>query len=129
MGHVDRDKVHVVGRLQESRADTSFVDPTLELDLYADKPWALSPALSTMNHLGLAQTGSSPMPEPGGSPAFVDEDALGVVPGQEEHAAEVAKRRKHFGGAEQRAAVSLGDKHVALEFGNGILGAWAEGTR
>ncbi|KAL1411353.1 hypothetical protein Q8F55_002304 [Vanrija albida] len=98
-----------------------FVDPTLELDLYADKPWALSPALSTMNYLGLAQTGSSPMPEPGSAPAFVEEDALGAVLGQEEHAAQVSARRKHFGAAPNRAAVSLGDKAVAMEFGNGIL--------
>jgi hypothetical protein len=33
----------------------SFVEPTLEMDLYADRPWALSPALASMNHLALTE--------------------------------------------------------------------------
>ncbi|RSH89061.1 hypothetical protein EHS25_002727 [Saitozyma podzolica] len=32
-----------------------FVEPTLEMDLYADRPWALSPALASMNHLALTE--------------------------------------------------------------------------
>lgn len=31
----------------------SFLDPTLEIDVYAEKPWALSPTLATFNYLSL----------------------------------------------------------------------------
>lgn len=31
----------------------SFLDPTLEVDVYGEKPWALSPTLATFNYLSL----------------------------------------------------------------------------
>lgn len=32
----------------------SYVDPNVELDIYADKPWAVSPTLATFNYLSLS---------------------------------------------------------------------------
>jgi hypothetical protein len=31
----------------------SFVDPNVESDIYADKPWALSPMVASMNYLSV----------------------------------------------------------------------------
>lgn len=68
------------------RADGSFIDPTLELDVYADKPWALSPVVSTMTRLKLKRLGDKPGEKKEDADekdrsAIVDEDALGVIPG------------------------------------------------
>jgi hypothetical protein len=32
-----------------------FLDPSIQLDVYADKPWALSPTLATFNYLSLSK--------------------------------------------------------------------------
>ena len=37
----------------------SYIDPTLDLDIYADKPWALSPALASMTSLSLSNEAQS----------------------------------------------------------------------
>jgi hypothetical protein len=37
----------------------SYIDPTLDLDIYADKPWALSPALASMTSLSLINEAQS----------------------------------------------------------------------
>lgn len=31
------------------------MDPNIQLDVYADKPWALSPTLATFNYLSLSE--------------------------------------------------------------------------
>ena len=47
--------------IQIRTADVSFVDPNVESDIYADKPWALSPMVASMNNLsiGTSATGST----------------------------------------------------------------------
>lgn len=36
-------------------SENRFVDPNLSLDVYANKPWALSPTLATFNFLSLSR--------------------------------------------------------------------------
>ena len=36
----------------------SYIDPTLEFDIYADKPWAMSPVLACMSVLTLSESQS-----------------------------------------------------------------------
>lgn len=106
--------------------DTSFVDPTLELDVYADKPWALSPVLSTMNHLSLNKSVKKDEdiepPTAMGIFRAVDEDALHVV-GRPDENGDVARRRRFFGDAGNRELVTF-DKELeaGMEFGSGFLG-------
>ncbi|KAL7423607.1 hypothetical protein Q5752_001188 [Cryptotrichosporon argae] len=99
-----------------------FIDPTLELDIYADKPWALSPALASMTHLSLGKAGGND------AGAVVDEDALGFLSEVYEGATpppttgDAAARRKWLGKKENRAAIKLGpDVQVGFEFCNGLL--------
>lgn len=33
--------------------ENSYADPTLEADVYADRPYALGPMIATMNYLSL----------------------------------------------------------------------------
>lgn len=105
-----------------------FIDPTLELDVYADKPWALSPVLSTMNHLALKKKENKSeveMEAPTAMGIFkaVDEHALHVVD-RPEDSHDVAKRRRFFGDAGNRELVTF-DKtlETEMEFGSGFLGA------
>lgn len=91
--------------------DDSWVDPTLELDIYADKPWALSPALSGMSYIAFDETEKK---------AWVDEKSKEAV--QSESTDEVAARRKYFGDEVKRKEFSLKDKDVSMEFANGLLG-------
>lgn len=112
------------------------MDPSLETDLYADKPWALSPAAATMNHLSLrgakaaAEEAESLSADaaaaPGQRPATIEEDALGYVgetlPGFKDLVHDVAARRKWFGVAANREALDLKEVEVGTEFSNGVLG-------
>jgi hypothetical protein len=106
-----------------------FVDPTLELDVYADKPWALSPVLSTMNQLALHKAGDESKPKedqkleaPTAMGIFraVDEDALHVLDRPETG---VAARRKFYGIPGNREQITF-DKglETGMEFGAGVLG-------
>lgn len=131
MGHGRSHQVHVVsGTLPlpaRALAYPSFIDPTLELDVYADKPWALSPVLSTMNYLSLKKNGTEFKGAPGEftSNIFkpVDEDALGLV-GKADAAGDVSQRRHYFADPGHRESLTLDkDIEVGMEFSNGILGA------
>lgn len=118
--------------LPRDRADISFVDPTLELDVYADKPWALSPILSTMNYLSLKK-GATERKEAAGefvAEAFkpIEEDALGLV-GMPDDTTDISYRRRYFGNPGNREGVTLDkDVEVGMEFSNGILGELRAGA-
>ena len=51
----------------------SYVEPTIELDLYADKPFALSPALASMNYVSFSRDAQT------SSPGLVKEDSLSML--------------------------------------------------
>ncbi|WVR06751.1 hypothetical protein IAU60_003786 [Kwoniella sp. DSM 27419] len=100
-----------------------FVDPTVEADIYADKPWALSPALATMSHLSLNEG------ENGGSEVYVQEDSVewlnergaDIGPAADEKA-QAAARRKWLGKKDNREKITISkDTAVGLEFCNGLL--------
>nr|XP_031859460.1 uncharacterized protein CI109_005106 [Kwoniella shandongensis]KAA5526532.1 hypothetical protein CI109_005106 [Kwoniella shandongensis] len=100
-----------------------FIDPVMECDIYADKPWALSPALATMSHLSLGSASSSDSKE-----VYVSEKSLGFLResanGKDEEGEknEISARRKWLGRKENREKVKLGkDVEVGMEFCNGLL--------
>lgn len=92
-------------------ADNSFVDPNVESDIYADKPWALSPMVASMNNLSIGTSSTGPTVEE----SHVDLDG---VPGESKG------RAKYFGDKAHREAVGLKGKEVGMEFCNGLLGAY-----
>lgn len=109
--------------------ERSFIDPSMEADIYADRPWALSPMLATMGQLSLTKSGTKPPYRP-----VIEEDALDALDelyeGEDgppevegEAKSQVAARRKWCGSAEHRQGVTLGqDVWVGMEFANGLLG-------
>lgn len=103
------------------------MDPTLELDVYADKPWALSPVLSTMNQLSLEKKEKIEAPTAQGIFDAVDEDALSLLnlQGLGLHNDSVSERRKYFGVADNRKKVTFNkDVYAGMEFGSGLLGEY-----
>ena len=97
------------------RANDSWVDPSLELDIYGDKPWALSPAFAGMSELSLASDQERK--------AWIDEDTKDVVHGDtNDEQSEINARRKWFGNEKNRKETSLKGMHVGMEFANGLLG-------
>ncbi|BEI84095.1 hypothetical protein CcaverHIS002_0406990 [Cutaneotrichosporon cavernicola] len=93
-----------------------FVDPTLELDVYADKPWALSPVLATMNRLSLTKEEA---PTAMGIFRAVEEDALHILDRPE---TSISDRRKCFGTAENRERITFDSSlQTGMEFGSGLL--------
>lgn len=52
----------------------SFLDPTLEVDVYGEKPWALSPTLATYNYLSLHGKDDKPEYTP-----KIQEDSIGRI--------------------------------------------------
>lgn len=122
MGDERRRQVHEVRSwtLLCCHADCSWVDPSLELDIYADKPWALSPALAGMSNLSLSKT-------KGEAHAWVEEDTkeyVGDAVGEDEKS-QIGARRKWFGSKEHRQELQLKDVEVGMEFANGLLGAFS----
>lgn len=97
------------------RLTESWVDPSLELDIYADKPWALSPAFSGMSELSLNSKQESK--------AWVDEDSKEYIQTEvTDEQSEINARRKWFGNEKNRKEMSLKDVQVGMEFANGLLG-------
>lgn len=92
-----------------------WIDPGLECDLYAEKPWAVSPVLVTMtalNDIGTKQ-----------------ESWEGV----EEHwqdREDAQKRRRYFANKENRKKITFKrDNSYAMEFSNGFLDFKALGIK
>jgi hypothetical protein len=101
--------------------------------VYADKPWALSPAVATMNYLSIrpeagaeeAAALSADLAAAPGVVNFINEDALAAVqtaenPVPEDKTHDAATRRKYFGSKEGRSFPLEGE--VGMEFANGVLG-------
>ena len=102
MGYSRRHEIYEVSRLSD-QADDSLVEPTMQVDIYGDKPWALAPVLASMNYLSMTK----------------DEIEGTIV---EENVEGLTDRKKHFANEENRKATSLKDTFVGMEFANGFLG-------
>ena len=88
----------------------AWIDPALETDLYADKPWAFSPLLATMTTLK-SYAALPPPPQSGAGLTKIEEDTSSMV-GEK---IDAKTRRSHFGQAEKRARHGLSGDGLALE--------------
>ncbi|KAJ5938128.1 hypothetical protein N7454_004470 [Penicillium verhagenii] len=95
-----------------------FIDPTLQIDAYADKPYMFSPALANLNHFRVGAKDSREQLLKGDT--VVEE---GVDDGEDLHLPSTgAARRKYFQAEDKRKAFtfSAGRQYVA-DFGNSFL--------
>lgn len=107
-----------------------FLDPSIQLDVYADKPWALSPTLATFNYLSLSKD------KPEYAPTVTekslarlhemcdtDDDVETPPPSPASSPAdERTARKKWLNTAANRERVTVGkDTWVGMEFCNGYL--------
>lgn len=99
-----------------------YIDPALELDLYADKPWALSPLLATFPVVRVSSTDSAPkwshdQPKEDVSALLKDEDDNKTrLPGDS------AARRKVFARKEARQVTEIKPEHfLELDFAQGMI--------
>ncbi|GAA5855196.1 hypothetical protein JCM8547_008979 [Rhodosporidiobolus lusitaniae] len=92
-----------------------YVDPSLTCDLYADKPWALSPLFATLQRLSIRPSPSPTEPLPPFEPkhgSFPD-DVSPLLPSSVPQPANPAARRSLFAKEENRKAVEkLGPGYV-----------------
>ncbi|EFP93305.2 uncharacterized protein PGTG_19073 [Puccinia graminis f. sp. tritici CRL 75-36-700-3] len=97
----------------------SYIDPSLEHDIYSDKPWAWSPLLATMNHVQTErlESGDSPLPDWEGTRPV--EDCNSVV-GELETITSKRERRRFLSSPENRQACILGPR-INVEFVNGFV--------
>lgn len=91
------------------------IDPSLECDLHADKPWSRSPLIATMNTVSIMNLSGNtavrpdapaplpPWPSPNGE--HVEENTAAGIP-QNRHM-ETGERRKHLKDAANRKAVQV----------------------
>lgn len=87
-----------------------WIDPSLETDLYADRPWAFSPLLATMNLINT--TGDVP-----DDMSRIEEDTSNLV----KEKITTKQRRTYFADAAHRQKHSLKDIHVAGDFSNPFI--------
>ncbi|KAI9628872.1 hypothetical protein KEM48_011266 [Puccinia striiformis f. sp. tritici PST-130] len=71
----------------------SYIDPSLEHDIYSDKPWAWSPLLATMNHVKTERLQSDDSPLPDWEGTRPTEDCSSVVG---DLATITSKRDRHY---------------------------------
>ncbi|KAG9119187.1 hypothetical protein FRC07_005937 [Ceratobasidium sp. 392] len=87
-----------------------YMDPTLEHDLYGDKPWALSPLLSTMPYLQRTQLAAN-KPVPSIPSTLLTEDKFEPpLASALEKDSTPATRRKHFTDEANRKEIALTPK-------------------
>ncbi|MBW0535717.1 hypothetical protein O181_075432 [Austropuccinia psidii MF-1] len=99
----------------------SLIDPSLETDVYSDKPWAWSPLIATMNHLQTKRLDSNDSPLPTWSGTRPIEDCNSLV-GHMQKIASKPQRRKFFSSALNRRAIVLGPRDfINAEFANGFV--------
>ncbi|KAM0787459.1 hypothetical protein ACM66B_003537 [Microbotryomycetes sp. NB124-2] len=103
----------------------SVVDPALTHDLYADKPWALSPFISTMNYISVdkAQQDDRAKLE---LPGKVTENLDALLPpsAPQDVRTDPWKRRQYFAKQENRQNPALKfdkDLHFKADFCNGYI--------
>lgn len=99
----------------------NWIDPSLEQDIYADKPWAWSPLIATMNVVRLSKSEgklpawSSKQPEEDVSHGLTEGDHGNLI-------GNAGARRKYFNNAAHRKEVKLGpDTIIDADFSNGFL--------
>jgi len=103
----------------------NFVDPSLEQDIYADKPWALSPLVATMNYLNASKEGAK-SDKPAWNSKQPSEDVLALFESPSS-AVEALKdnanaRRSYFANKAHRQEVTLKpDSWLDMDFCNGYL--------
>ncbi|BGP47657.1 hypothetical protein JCM10450v2_003522 [Rhodotorula kratochvilovae] len=99
-----------------------YVDPTLDCDLYADKPWALSPLFATLQYLYAVPHPSSD-PIPSFKPDTFAEDVTPLLPSSAPSlAGNPTARRSYFSKADARQSTSLKQDHLLRgDFSHGFL--------
>jgi len=95
------------------------VDPTLEHDLQGDKPWAVSPLISTMPYLShTRQDPSSPLPHFSTATHITNDSSL-LIPSD---ATAKHDRRAYFTDRAHRRALTLGPSDIiSVDFCQGYL--------
>lgn len=86
-----------------------WIDPSLETDLYADRPWAFSPLLATMNLI--STTGAAE------GLARIEEDTTNLV----KEKITTKQRRAYFADKAHREKFNLKDMSVAGDFSNPFI--------
>ncbi|KAG9120233.1 hypothetical protein FRC07_004355 [Ceratobasidium sp. 392] len=99
-----------------------YVDPTLEHDLYGDKPWALSPLLSTMPYLQRTQLAAN-NPVPSIPSTLLTEDKFEPpLASALEKDSNPTTRRKYFTDEARRKEINLTPKDlISADFCYGYL--------
>ncbi|EIW68057.1 hypothetical protein TREMEDRAFT_63945 [Tremella mesenterica DSM 1558] len=96
-----------------------WLDPSIEMDAYADRPWALSPLLATMNYVSITR-----QPQNG---VIVEEDCdlleelAGIQKWKGDSKARSSSRKAWFNIPANREKVQLKGLEISLEFCNGYL--------
>ncbi|MBW0480376.1 hypothetical protein O181_020091 [Austropuccinia psidii MF-1] len=100
----------------------SYIDPSLENDLYSDKPWAWSPLLATMNYIHTTPLPSDDSQLPPWDPSRPIENCNSVVGNIPTNISKPHLRRKFFSSSANRQATQLGPRDfINAEFANGFL--------
>ncbi|THH26540.1 hypothetical protein EUX98_g7648 [Antrodiella citrinella] len=101
-----------------------FMDPTLELDIRAPKPWALSPLITTMpffTHTRLSEPHTTP-PFPPTTCLVADDISRLPYAGKSEESKKRMARKTHFQDPARRKAVVFGpDDLITADFCHGHL--------
>lgn len=90
-----------------------WIDPSLESDLYSEKPWAFSPLIATMNLLNTTQQPAAAETKL----TRIEEDTSNLV-GEKIN---VKQRRAHFADAEKRKGKDLKGLYVCGDFSNPFI--------
>lgn len=100
----------------------SYIDPSLENDLYADKPWAWSPLLATMNYIRTERLEADDSPLPPWKATRPVEDCRSLFGDVSTDISKPHLRRKFFSSAAHRHSITLGPRDfINAEFANGFL--------
>lgn len=100
----------------------SYIDPSLENDLYADKPWAWSPLLATMNYISTKRLDADDSPLPAWEATRPVEDCSSILDGHQINISKPHLRRKFFASVTNRQAITLGPRDfINAEFSNGFV--------
>ncbi|KAH7344969.1 hypothetical protein B0J17DRAFT_23376 [Rhizoctonia solani] len=103
-------------------SELRYVDPTLEHDLYGEKPWALSPFLSTMPYLQRIELDpAAPVPTGLPAPITTEQSKPALVPVLESESSPAA-RRKYFTDESHRKEINLTPRDlIQADFVHGHL--------
>lgn len=103
----------------------SYIDPSLENDLYADRPWAWSPLMATMNYIKTEKLESEDSQLPQWTETRPVEDCTSLLIPSSHKQCNISRphlRRKFFASVENRKSIKLGPRDfINAEFANGFL--------